>query len=232
MKKRKSKVAGLFGTVGMALAFIWMLPVLAVEGLQEHFEKKRKAKQPKLEPIQFVCSECSETFEADNVKKEVRNHASSDGDYTYSVPQPCPKCGGKRTRPTESDKAFYQKLWNMEETASFISHLSINWGSNDSLVDKGQQEFKCTQCGATFSAIDMRPHPYSALFPSRCPHCQSIRTLPVSDEKRATRYESIGLLMELAEKERKKDKKEVILKNLRQIGGDSCRNTFFQHECP
>lgn len=210
MKKRKSKVAGLFGTVGMALAFIWMLPVLAVEGLQEHFEKKRKAKQPMPEPIKFVCSECGETFEADNVKKEVRNHASSDDDHTYSVPQPCPKCGGKRTRPTESDKAFYQRLWDMEETASFISHLSINWGSNDSPVDKGQQEFKCTQCGATFSAIDMRPHPYSASFPSRCPHCQSIRTLPLSDEKRATRYESIWLLMELAEKERKNDKKEEI----------------------
>ena len=210
MKKKKSKVAEFFGTIGMGLAFVWMLPVLAVEGLQEHFEKKRKAKQPKPKPIKFVCSECGETFEADNVEKEMRNLASSNGDYIYSKPQPCPKCGGKRTRPTDSDKAFYQRLWDMEETASFISHLSINWGSNDSLVDKGQQEFKCTQCGATFSAIDMRPHPYSASFPSRCPHCQSIRTLPVSDEKRATRYESIWLLMELAEKERKEDKKEVI----------------------
>ena len=210
MKKRKSKVAEFFGTVGMGLAFVWMLPVLAVEGLQKHFEKKRKAKQPNPEPIKFVCFECGETFEADNVTKEMRNHASSDDDHTYSVPQLCPKCGGKRTRPTESDKAFYQRLWDMEETATFISHLSINWGSNDSLVDKGQQEFKCTQCGTTFSAIDIRPHPYSASFPSRCPHCQSIRTLPVSDEKRATRYESIWLLMELAEKERKEDKKEAI----------------------
>lgn len=210
MKKKKSKVAGFFGTIGMGLAFVWMLPVLAVEGLQEHFEKKRKTKQPKPKPIKFVCSECGETFEANNIEKEMRNHTSSNGDYTYSHPQPCPKCGGKRTRPTESDKAFYQRLWDMEETATFISHLSINWGPNSSLVDKGQQEFKCTQCGATFSAIDMRPHPYSASFPSRCPHCQSIRTLPVSDEKRATRYESIWLLMELAEKERKEDKKEVI----------------------
>ena len=209
-QKTKSKVAEFFGTIGKALAFVWMLPVLAVEGIKEHFEKKRKAKQPKLEPIKFVCSECGETFEADNIEKEMRNHASSNGDYTYSKPQPCPKCGGKRTRPTESDKAFYQRLWDMEETATFISHLSINWGSNDSLVDKGQQEFKCTQCGATFSAIDMRPHPYSASFPSRCPHCQSIRTLPTSDEKRASRYESIWLLMELTEKERKEDKKEAI----------------------
>ena len=195
MTNKKSKVAEFFGNVGMALAFIWMLPVFAVKGIQEHFEKKRKAKQPKPKPIKFVCSECGETFEADNIEKEMRNHTSSNG---------------KRTRPTESDKAFYQRLWDMEETASFISHLSINLGFNDSLVDKGQQEFKCTQCGATFSAIDMRPHPYSASFPSRCPHCQSIRTLPVSDEKRASRYESFWLLMELAEKERKEDKKEVI----------------------
>ena len=220
MKNKKSKVAEFFSNVGMGLAFIWMLPVLAVEGIQEHFEKKRKAKQPKPEPIKFVCSECGETFEADNVKKEMRNLASSDGDYTYSNPQPCPKCGGKRTRPTESDKDFYQRLWDMEETATFISHLSINWGPNDSPVDKGQQEFKCTQCGAMFSAIDIRPHPYSASFPSRCPHCQSIRTLPASEEEFARRYESIWPVMELAEKEREESKTEEKYVDLkRMVGG-------------
>lgn len=219
MKKRKSKVAEFFSNVGMGLAFVWMLPVLAVEGIQEHFEKKRQAKQPKPEPIKFVCSECGETFEADNVKKEVRNHASSDDDHTYSVPQPCPKCGGKRTRPTESDKAFYQRLWDMEETAMFISHLSINWGPNDSPVDKGQQEFKCTQCGATFSALDIKPHPYSASFPSRCPHCQSIRTLPASDNDRNNHYESIWLIMERAEKEREERKNGKKKVDLREILG-------------
>ena len=208
MTNKKSKVAEFFGNVGMALAFIWMLPVFAVKGIQEHFEKKRKAKQPNPEPIKFVCSECGETFEADNVEKEMRNHASSNGDYTYSNPQPCPKCGGIRTRPTESDKAFYQRLWDMEEMASFISHLWINWGPNDSPVDRGEKEFKCTQCGATFSAIDIRPHPYSASLPSRCPHCQSVRTLPASEEKLARRYESIWLVMELAEKERKESRTE------------------------
>ena len=220
MTNKKSKVAEFFSNVGMALYFIWMLPVLAVEGIKEFFEKKRKAKQPKPEPIQFVCSECGETFEADNVKKEMRTPASSDGDYTYSKPQPCPKCGGKRTRPTESDKAFYQRLWDMEETATFISRLSINWGSNDSPVDKGKQEFKCTQCGATFSAIDIRPHPYSASFPSWCPHCQGVRTLPASEEKLARRYESIWQVMELAEKERKESKTEEKYVDLkRMVGG-------------
>lgn len=220
MTKKKSKIAEFFSNVGMTLAFIWMLPVFVVKGVQEHFEKKREAKQPKPEPIKFVCSECGETFEADNVEKEMRNHASSNGDYTYSNPQPCPKCSGIRTRPTESDKAFYQRLWDMEETASFISHLWINWGSNDSPVDKGKQEFKCTQCGTTFSAIDIRPHPYSASLPSRCPHCQSIRTLSASEEKQAHRYESIWLLMELAEKERKESKTEKQYVDLRlMVGG-------------
>ena len=226
MTNKKSKVAEFFSNVGMALSFIWMLPVLAVEGIKEHFEKKRKAKQPKPEPIKFVCSECGETFEADNVKKEMRNHSSSDGDYTYSKPQPCPKCGGKRTRPTESDKAFYQRLWDMEETATFISRLSINWGSNDSPVDKGQQEFKCTQCGATFSAIDIRPHPYSASFPSRCPHCQSIRTLPATEEKFACRYESIWPVMELAEKEREESKTDEKNVDLRKFMGDPWGRAF------
>ena len=226
MTNKKSKVAEFFSNVGMGLAFVWMLPVLAVEGIKEHFEKKRQAKQPKPEPIQFVCSECGETFEADNVEKEMRNLASSNGDYSYSKPQPCPKCGGKRTRPTESDKAFYQRLWDMEETATFISRLSINWGPNDSPVDRGQQELKCTQCGATFSAIDIRPHPYSASFPSRCPHCQSIRTLPASEEKLAPRYESIWQVMELAEKEREESKTDEKSVDLRKFMGDPWGRAF------
>ena len=84
MTKKKSKIAEFFSNVGTALAFIWMLPVFVVKGVQEHFEKKREAKQPKREPIKFVCSECGETFESDNVEKEMRNHASFNGDYTYS----------------------------------------------------------------------------------------------------------------------------------------------------
>lgn len=94
----------------------------------------------------------------------------------------------------------------MEEMASFISKLSVNWGYNNSPVDKGKREYKCTQCGSSFSAIEIEPHPYSASFPSRCPHCQSIRTLPASEESRIHHYEGIWLLMELAEKEREEDK--------------------------
>lgn len=213
-KKNKSIVTRFFESIGLVLGVVWVLPVMAYEGIKEHFEKKREEKKPQPKPVQFVCSECGETFEADNIEKEMRTQGSSENAYTYSSPQPCPKCGGNRTCPTDADKGFYQRIWDMEEAASFISYLSRNWGYNDSLVDKGKREFKCTQCGSTFSAIDIESHPYSASFPSRCPHCQSIRTLPASDEDRINHYESIWLIMERAEKEReerKNGKKKVVL---------------------
>lgn len=211
-------VTRFFETIGLALAVVWVSPVMAYEGIMEHFEKKREEKRPNPKPIQFVCSECGETFEADNIEKEVRKLGSSDDDYTYSNPQPCPKCGGNRTCPTDADKGFYQRIWDMEE-ATFISHLSRNWSYNDSLVDKGKREFKCTQCGLTFFAIDTEPHPYSSPFPSRCPHCQSLRTLPISDEDRIQHYESIWLIMERAEKEREESKAEKKKVDLREIWG-------------
>lgn len=219
-KKSKSMVTRFFETIGLALGIVWILPVLAYEGIKEHFEKKREEKKPQPKPIQFVCSECGETFEADNIEKEVRKLGSSDDDYTYTSPQPCPKCGGKRTCPTDADKNFYQRIWDMEAVASFISHLSRNWGYNDSPVDKGKQEFKCTQCGSMFFAIDIEPHPYSASFPSRCPHCQSIRTLHTSDEDRINHYESLWLLMERAEKEREESKAEKKKVDLRKFFGN------------
>ena len=219
-RKTRSKLAEFWDGLGLVLGIVFFTPAILWESVSGRLKKRKEEKKPQPEPIKFVCSECGETFEADNVKKEMRNHTSSNGDYTYTNPQPCPKCGGKRTRPTESDKALYQRLWDMEETASLISHLSINWGYNDSLVDKGKQEFKCTQCGATSSVLDIKPHPYSASLPSRCPHCQSIRTLPISEEKQARRYESIWLVMEQAEKEREENKTEKKYVNLkRMVGG-------------
>ena len=220
-KKSKSKVTRFFETIGLALAAVWISPVMAYEGIKEHFEKKREEKKPQPKPAQFVCSECGETFEADNIEKEVRDLVSSDDNYNYTDPQPCPKCGGKRTCPTDADKDFYQRIWDMEEAASFIAHLSRNWGYNDSPVDKGKLEFKCTQCMSTFSALDIKPHPYSASFPSRCPHCQSIRTLPASDEDRIHLYEGIWLVMELAEKEREESKNEKKKIDLRDLFGSS-----------
>ncbi|MCR5657949.1 MAG: hypothetical protein K6G25_01330 [Bacteroidales bacterium] len=219
-KKSKSIVTKFFETIGLVLGLVWISPVLACQGIKEYFEKKKEEKKPQPKPIRFVCSECGETFEADNIEKEVRNLGSSDDDYSYTTPQPCPKCGGERTCPTEADKGFYQRIWDMEETATFISYLSRDWGYNDSPVDKGKLEFKCTQCGSTFSALDIKPHPYSASFPSRCPHCQSIKTLPVSDEDRIQHYESIWLIMERAEKEREERKNGKRKVDLREFLGN------------
>ncbi len=212
-KKNKSIVTRFFETIGLALGVVWILPVMAYEGIKEHFEKKREEKKPQPKPIQFVCSECGETFEADNIEKEMRTQGSSENAYTYSSPQPCPKCGGKRTCPTDADKGFYQRIWDMEEAASFISHLSRNWGYNDSLVDKGKREFKCTQCGSTFSAIDIEPHPYSDIFPSRCPNCHQMKTLPV-DEKNIEIYKPLWTMLELAEQTKEARKMKKLLERV------------------
>ena len=212
--KNKSKLAESWNRLGIVLGVVYFMPAMLWESVSDRLIKRKEEKKPQPKPIQFVCSECGKTFEADNIEKEMRTQGSSENAYTYSSPQPCPKCGGERTCPIKANKDFYQRIWDMEETASFISHLYINWGHNDSLVNKGKHEFKCTQCGSTFSAIDIKPHPYSASFPSWCPHCQSIRTLPTSDNDRNNHYESIWLIMERAEKEReerKNGKKKVVL---------------------
>ena len=221
-KKNESKLAEFWDRLGIALGIVYFMPAILWDSVSDRLKKRKEEKKPQSKPIQFTCSECGETFEADNIEKEMRNLGSSDDDYNYSTPQPCPKCGGKRTCPTEADKNFYHRIWDMEDAATFISYLSRNWGYNDSLVDKGKREFKCTQCGSLFSAIDIEPHPYSASFPLRCPHCQSIRTLPASDEDRIQHYESLWLVMERAEKEReerKNGKKKVDLREFLEVLG-------------
>ena len=220
-KKNKSKLAEFWDRLGIVLGIVYFMPAILWDSVSDRQKKRKEEKKPQPKPIWFVCSECGETFEADNIEREMRTQGSSENACTYSTPQPCPKCGGKRTCPTETDKNFYQRIWDMEEVASFISYLSRNWGYNDSLVDKGKREFKCTQCGLTFSALDIEPHPYSASFPSRCPHCQSIRTLPTSDEDRINHYESIWLIMERAEKEREERKNGKKKVDLRKFLGDT-----------
>lgn len=220
-KKNKSKLAEFWDDLGLVLGVIYFMPVMLWESVSDRLKKRKEEKKPQPKPIQFVCSECEETFEADNIEKEVRKLGSSDDDYIYTSPQSCPKCEGKRTCPTGADKGFYQRIWDMEEAASFISHLSRDWGYNDSPVDKGKQEFKCTQCGSSFTALDIRPHPNSASFPSRCPHCQSIRTLPTLDEDRIQHYESIWLIMERVEKEREERKNGKKKVDLREFLGDT-----------
>ena len=217
--KNKSKLAKFWDGLGLVFGIVYFMPASLWESVSDRLKKRKEEKKPQPKPIQFICSECGETFEADSIEKEMRTQGSSENAYPYSSPQPCPKCGGKRTCPIDADMGFYQRIWGMEEASSFISHLSINWGHNDCLVDKGKREFRCTQCGSTFSVIDIKSHPYSASFPSRCPHCQSIRTLPASDENSNNHYESIWLVMELAEKEREERKTEAKNFDLKEMFG-------------
>ncbi len=148
----------------------------------------------------------------------MRTLKTSDDTYTYTSPQQCPKCCGSRTLPKDADKAFYQRIRGMDELSSFISKIRQDWVLVGSPVDKGKQEYKCTHCESTFTANDIKAHPYSLSYPSRCPHCQSHRTLPVAEEEKLRHYEPVWLIMELAEKEYKEmqteEAKQVRLKKL------------------
>jgi hypothetical protein len=44
-QKTKSKVTRFFETIGLALAVVWISPVIAYEGIKEHFEKKREERK-------------------------------------------------------------------------------------------------------------------------------------------------------------------------------------------
>ena len=59
--------------------------------------------------IKFVCNDCGNKFKAPDIEW---------GATIYSVPQPCPKCGGMHTRPDRSlnflvllDYFTYKRLW-------------------------------------------------------------------------------------------------------------------------
>ena len=59
--------------------------------------------------IKFVCNDCGNKFKAPDIEWLAT---------IYSVPQPCPKCGGMHTRPDRclnilglSDYFIYKRLW-------------------------------------------------------------------------------------------------------------------------
>ena len=55
--------------------------------------------------IKFVCNDCGNKFKAPDIEWLAT---------IYSVPQPCPKCGGMHTRPDrcfKSDYFIYKCLW-------------------------------------------------------------------------------------------------------------------------
>ena len=226
--KNKSKAKEFFEGLGMTLSIIWMSPILICEEIKEHCEKKKKAKESKPEPLQFVCSECGENFETEAVEKGMRTAKSAIEEFTFAKPQQCPKCKSWRTLPKNADMKLYQGLWEMEEARNVVRKLDFNWTLFESPIDMGETKFKCTQCDTIFAAKGIKPHPNSPLFPARCPNCNSMRTLPASEELRnrgfnliypnpsqtplntslmseeqfRSLYEHIWLIMELAEKDR------------------------------
>ena len=214
-KKKKTKTAEFFENIGFGISviwmLIWMLPILIYEGIDEFLEKRRKAKEPKPDAVKFVCSECGETFTSENKEKAVQG---SDG-FSYYEPIECPKCHSLRTSPEGADISVYEKIWDMDELWSFIWDMEQDWDYRGSIVDKGMKEYRCTECNTVFKARDIGtghlPSRYSYPFPSRCPNCHHIKTLPI-DEKNSEIYKPLWTMLELAEQTRKTREMKKILK--------------------
>lgn len=63
---------------------------------------------------------------------------------------------------------------------------------------RGTTLFICTECGHKFKAADIEYHCTILSTPQRCPHCNSIRTRPVSlfGKMENKKYEPIWKQME------------------------------------
>ena len=211
-KKKKTKVAEFFENVGFCLyviwMFIWLLPILIYEGIDELLEKRRKAKKPKPDAVKFVCSECGETFTIENEAKDFQMRGTDGEEYAYLKPIECPKCHGMRTSPEGADISVYEKIWDMDELWSFIQDMEQEWDYRFSPVDNGLKEYRCTECGTVFKARDIGHYSWSDSFrslnpfPSRCPNCHQMKTLPV-DENNIEIYKPLWTMLELAEQTKK-----------------------------
>ena len=220
--KKKSKIAEFFENVGLGIGFIWMLiwmlPILIYEEIEEICEKRRKAKEPKPEPIKFVCSECGETFTSENKEKAVQG---SDG-FSYYKPIECPKCHGMRTSPEGADLSVYEKIWDMDELRSFVQDIEQDWDYRRSTVDNGLREYRCTECGTVFQGRDIGHFSWMDSFrslnsfPSRCPNCHQMKTLPV-DEKNIEIYKPLWTMLELAEQTKKARERKKLLEKVTMV---------------
>ena len=222
-KKKKTKTAKFFEKVGFSLYVIWMLifflPVLIYEEIEEICEKRRKAKEPKPEPIKFVCSECGETFTVENDAKNFQMRGTDGEEHSYLKPIECPKCHGMRTSPEGADISVYEKIWDMDELWSFIQDMEQDWDYRRSTVDNGWREYRCTECGTVFKARDIGHYTWSDSFrsknpfPSRCPNCHQMKTLPV-DEKNIEIYKPLWTMLELAEQTKEARKRKKLLERV------------------
>lgn len=217
--KKKTKIAEFFEEFGFSLYIIWMLifflPIWIYEGIDEHCKKRRKAKEPKPDAVKFVCSECGEIFTSENKEKAVQG---SDG-FSYYEPIECPKCHGMRTSPEGADISVYEKIWDMDELWEFIQDIEHDWDYRRSTIDNGLREYKCTECGTVFKARDIGHYSWQDSFrspnpfPSRCPNCHQMKTLPV-DEKNIKIYKPLWTMLELAEETKKARRLKKLLEKI------------------
>jgi len=223
-KKKKTKIAEFFENVGFGLyviwMFIWLLPILIYEGIDELLEKRRKAKKPKPDAVKFVCSECGETFTIEDDAKDFQMRGTDGEKYSYLKPIECPKCHGMRTSPEGADISVYEKIWDMDELWSFVWDMEQDWDYRDSTFDKGMKEYRCTECNTVFKAHDIGtvhlPSRHSYPFPSRCPNCHHIKTIP-TDEKNIEIYKPLWTMLELAEQTKKAREMKKLLERVTMV---------------
>ena len=104
----------------------------------------------------------------------------------------------QKTLPEGADSGVYEKLWDMEDLRSFIYDMERKVLPS-SAIDKGLKEYKCSECGTVFEAHDIGSHLSQFSFPSRCPHCHGIKTMPAC-ERQQNLYEPLWMMLEAAEK--------------------------------
>ena len=218
--KKKSKAKEFFEGLGIALGIIWMSPILIYEGIEEFCEKKRKAKEPKPDAVKFVCSECGETFIIENDAKEFQLKGIDGKEHTYLEPVKCPKCHGTRTRPESANISVYEKIWEMDELRTFFWDMEQDWLQTGTTVDHGLIKYRCSECGTVFEARDIGHYRMRHPFPSRCPHCHHMKTMPTSETDQQV-YEPLWTMLDLAEQTKKARETKRILKI---IAIDNCFN--------
>jgi len=220
--KKKPKIAEFFENVGFGIGIIWMLicllPLLVYEGIVELLEKMRKAKEPKPDAIKFVCSECGETFTKENAAKEFQMTGTDGKEHTYLNPVECPKCHGTRTRPESEDISLYEKIWETDELRTFFWDMEQDWLQAGTTVDHGLIKYRCSECDTVFKARDIGHYKAQHPFPSRCPHCHHMKTMPTSQTDQQV-YEPVWKMLELAEQTKKARETKKILKI---IATDNC----------
>ena len=124
-----------------------------------------------------------------------------------------------RTSPEGADLSVYEKIWDMDDLRSFVQDIEQDWDYRRSTVDKGLREYRCTECGTVFKARDIGRFSWMDSFrsknpfPSRCPNCHQMKTLPI-DEKNIEIYKPLWTMLELADQTKEARKRKKLLEKI------------------